>query len=208
ERGVDERLDARDLATSIRAVFRHGAPSCRHGSYNRGMTFHASALTGDKPEQYAQLLDQARALMHGERDLIANAANLSALLWHGLPRLNWCGFYLFDGTELVVGPFQGLPACVRIPLGKGVCGTAATTRATQVVEDVDAFPGHIACDSASRSECVVPLFAADGALIGVLDLDSPEPSRFDAEDAAGLESIAAAFVESVSMEAVSMEAGA
>jgi GAF domain-containing protein len=166
------------------------------------MSFHATALEGTKPEQYAQLLAQARALVHGERNLVANAANLSALLWHALPRLNWCGFYLYDGTELVVGPFQGLPACVRIPLGKGVCGTAASTRATQVVEDVDAFPGHIACDSASRSECVVPLFAADGALIGVLDLDSPEPARFDAEDAAGLEAIAAAFVESVSTEAV------
>jgi GAF domain-containing protein len=166
------------------------------------MSFHATALSGSKTEQYAQLLAQARALVHGERNLVANAANLSALLWHALPRLNWCGFYLYDGTELVVGPFQGLPACVRIPLGKGVCGTAATSRATQVVEDVNAFPGHIACDSASRSECVVPLFAADGALIGVLDLDSPEPARFDAEDAAGLEAIAAAFVESVSTEAV------
>jgi GAF domain-containing protein len=161
------------------------------------MSFHASALSGSKTEQYAQLLEQARALVHGERNLVANAANLSALLWHALPRLNWCGFYLYDGSELVVGPFQGLPACVRIPLGKGVCGTAATTRATQVVEDVDAFEGHIACDSASRSECVVPLFAPGGALIGVLDLDSPEPARFDAEDAAGLDAIAAAFVESV-----------
>ena len=161
------------------------------------MSFHATALTGSKPEQYAQLLEQARALLHGERNLVANAANLSALLWHALPRLNWCGFYLFDGDELVVGPFQGLPACVRIPLGKGVCGTAANTGATQVVEDVDAFPGHIACDSASRSECVVPLFAADGSLVGVLDLDSPDPARFDAEDAAGLEAIAAAFLEAI-----------
>ena len=166
------------------------------------MSFHATALSGSKREQYAQLHAQARALLHGERNLVANAANLSALLWHALPRLNWCGFYLYDGTELVVGPFQGLPACVRIPLGKGVCGTAAATRATQVVEDVNAFDGHIACDSASRSECVVPLFAADGALIGVLDLDSPDLARFDADDAAGLEAIAAAFVESVSMEAV------
>ena len=161
------------------------------------MCFHATALTGSKPEQYAQLLEQARALLHGERNLVANAANLSALLWHALPRLNWCGFYLFDGDELVVGPFQGLPACVRIPLGKGVCGTAANTGATQVVEDVDAFPGHIPCDSASRSECVVPLFAADGSLVGVLDLDSPDPARFDAEDAAGLEAIAAAFLEAI-----------
>ena len=161
------------------------------------MTFHASALTGDKPEQYAQLLDQARALMHGERDLVANAANLSALLWHALPDLNWCGFYLYDGTELVVGPFQGLPACIRIPLDKGVCGAAATSRQTQLVADVDAFPGHIACDSASRSECVVPLVADDGRLIGVLDLDSPIPARFDAVDGRGLEAIARAWVEAV-----------
>ncbi len=161
------------------------------------MSFHASALTGSKPEQYAQLLEQARALLHGERNPVANAANLSALLWHALPRLNWCGFYLYDGTELVVGPFQGLPACVRIPLGKGVCGTAAATRRTQLVRDVDAFDGHIACDSASRSECVVPLFAADGALVGVLDLDSPDLARFDEEDAAGLEAIAAAFLDAI-----------
>ena len=161
------------------------------------MTFHASALTGDKPDQYAQLLDQARALMHGERDLVANAANLSALLWHALPDLNWCGFYLYDGTELVVGPFQGLPACIRIPLDKGVCGAAASSRQTQLVADVNAFPGHIACDSASRSECVVPLVAGDGRLIGVLDLDSPIPARFDAVDARGLEAIARAWVEAV-----------
>ena len=164
------------------------------------MSFHATALSGSKAEQYAQLLGQARALLHGERNLVANAANLSALLWHALPRLNWCGFYLYDGTELVVGPFQGLPACVRIPLHKGVCGAAASSGRTQVVEDVNAFPGHIACDSASRSECVVPLFA-DGRLVGVLDLDSPDLARFDADDAAGLEAIGAAFVESVSMAA-------
>ena len=161
------------------------------------MTFHASSLSGTKPEQYAQLLEQARALVHGERDRIANAANLSALLWHALPELNWCGFYLYDGTELVVGPFQGLPACIRIPLDKGVCGAAARTRTTQVVEDVNAFDGHIACDSASQSECVVPLVAADGTLIGVLDLDSPRTGRFDADDARGLEAIARAYVESL-----------
>ena len=161
------------------------------------MTFHASALSGDKPEQYAQLLQQARALMHGERSLVANAANLSALLWHALPDLNWCGFYLFDGTELVVGPFQGLPACIRIPLDKGVCGAAATSRQTQLVADVDAFPGHIACDSASRSECVVPLVTDGGRLLGVLDLDSPIAARFDAVDARGLEAIASAWVEAV-----------
>jgi GAF domain-containing protein len=158
--------------------------------------FAATALSGSKPEQYAQLLAQARALMHGERDRIANAANLSALLWHGLPELNWCGFYLFDGTELVVGPFQGLPACIRIPLDKGVCGAAASTRQTQRVADVNAFPGHIACDSASRSELVVPLYRGD-TLVGVLDLDSPRPDRFDVEDQQGLEAIARAYLESL-----------
>ena len=161
------------------------------------MSFHAAPLTGTRTEQYAQLLDQARALMHGERDRVANAANLSALLWHALPDLNWCGFYLFDGTELVVGPFQGLPACIRIPLDKGVCGAAARTREVQVVRDVSAFEGHIACDSASRSECVVPLVAKDGTLLGVLDLDSPRLARFDEDDARGLEAIGRAWVEAV-----------
>lgn len=161
------------------------------------MTFIASTLSGSKPEQYAQLLQQVHGMLHGERDRIANAANLSALVYHALPALNWVGFYLYDGTELVVGPFQGLPACVRIPLDKGVCGAAATTRRTQRVADVHAFPGHIACDSASRSELVVPLLAADGTLIGVFDLDSPEPDRFDEDDQRGLEAIALAFVESL-----------
>ena len=158
--------------------------------------FATSSLTGSKPEQYAQLLDQARGLVHGESDRIANAANLSALIYHAVPDLNWAGFYLFDGTELVVGPFQGLPACVRIPLHKGVCGAAATERVTQRIDDVDAFPGHIACDSASRSELVVPL-VKDGALIGVLDLDSPLLARFDADDQAGLEAIAAVFIDAL-----------
>ncbi|WNH54605.1 GAF domain-containing protein [Stenotrophomonas oahuensis] len=158
--------------------------------------FTSSSLTGSKPEQYGQLLAQARALVHGESDRIANAANLSALVYHALPELNWAGFYFFDGTELVVGPFQGLPACVRIPLSKGVCGAAASTRTTQRIEDVDAFPGHIACDSASRSELVVPLFKGD-TLIGVFDLDSPVLARFDADDQAGLEAIAAVFVEAL-----------
>ncbi|HRF84375.1 MAG TPA: GAF domain-containing protein [Pseudoxanthomonas sp.] len=160
------------------------------------MSFTAIPLTGDKPAQYAQLLDQARALLHGERDRIANAANLSALVYHALPALNWAGFYFHDGRELVVGPFQGLPACVRIPLDKGVCGAAARTRSTQRVADVHAFPGHIACDSASRSELVVPL-VRDGELLGVFDLDSPDPDRFDADDQDGLEAIAAAFIESL-----------
>ncbi len=158
--------------------------------------FATSSLTGSKPEQYAQLLDQARGLVHGEHDRIANAANLSALIYHALPHLNWAGFYLFDGTELVVGPFQGLPACVRIPLDKGVCGAAARERTTQRIDDVDAFPGHIACDSASRSELVVPL-VKDGALVGVLDLDSPLLARFDADDQAGVEAIAAVFVDAL-----------
>jgi GAF domain-containing protein len=158
--------------------------------------FDTSTLTGSKPEQYGQLLAQARALVHGERDRIANAANLAALVYHALPELNWVGFYFFDGTELVVGPFQGLPACVRIPLDKGVCGAAASQRVTQRIEDVDAFPGHIACDSASRSELVVPLVKGD-TLVGVFDLDSPSLARFDAEDQAGLEAIAAVFVEAL-----------
>jgi len=158
--------------------------------------FDTSTLTGSKPEQYGQLLAQARALVHGERDRIANAANLSALVYHALPHLNWVGFYFFDGKELVVGPFQGLPACVRIPLDKGVCGAAASQRVTQRIEDVDVFPGHIACDSASRSELVVPL-VHNGALVGVFDLDSPSLARFDAEDQAGLEAIAAVFVEAL-----------
>jgi L-methionine (R)-S-oxide reductase len=158
--------------------------------------FDTSSLTGSKPEQYTQLLAQAHALVHGERDRIANAANLSALIYHALPQLNWAGFYFFDGTELVVGPFQGLPACVRIPLHKGVCGAAASSRQTQRIDDVDAFPGHIACDSASRSELVVPLLH-EGQLIGVLDIDSPVVARFDADDQQGLEAIAQVFVETL-----------
>lgn len=160
------------------------------------MSFASIPLSGSKPEQYAQLAAQAEALLAGEYDRIANAANLSALVYHALPDLNWAGFYFFDGIELLVGPFQGLPACVRIPLGKGVCGAAATTRQTQRIADVHEFPGHIACDAASRSELVVPLLQ-DDALIGVLDLDSPVPGRFDVEDQVGLETIAALFVRSL-----------
>jgi GAF domain-containing protein len=158
--------------------------------------FQTATLSGTQSEQYAELAGQARGLLQGERDRVANAANLAALVYHALPDLNWVGFYFFDGAELVVGPFQGLPACVRIPLGKGVCGTAATTRQTQRVADVHAFPGHIACDSASRSELVVPLFNGD-TLVGVFDLDSPKPDRFDAGDQRGLEAIAAIFLESL-----------
>lgn len=158
--------------------------------------FDASALSGNKAERYDQLLEQAEGLFHGERNRIANAANLSALLYRQLPDLNWAGFYFHDGDELVVGPFQGLPACVRIPLDKGVCGAAARTRQTQRVDDVHAFPGHIACDAASRSEIVIPL-VKDDALIGVLDIDSPVESRFDEQDQAGLESIARAWLDAV-----------
>ncbi|MGB7480823.1 MAG: GAF domain-containing protein [Burkholderiaceae bacterium] len=150
-----------------------------------------------KAEHYADLLRQAQALLAGERDLIANAANFSALVYHSLPQLNWAGFYLYDGRELVLGPFQGKPACIRIALGSGVCGTAAERRATQLVADVNAFPGHIACDSASRSEIVVPLIGADGALIGVWDVDSPLPGRFDDDDRAGMEALCAVFVASL-----------
>ena len=158
--------------------------------------FQTVALEGSKTQQYAELAEQARGLLAGERDRTANAANLSALVFHALPDLNWVGFYFYDGKELVVGPFQGHPACVRIALGKGVCGTAAATRHTQRVADVDAFPGHIPCDSASRSELVVPLFHAE-QLIGVFDLDSPQLDRFDADDQHGLELIAGIFLETL-----------
>ena len=154
--------------------------------------FTSESLSGTKPEQYEQLLAQARALIHGERDRIANAANLSALVYHALPGLNWAGFYFFDGTELVVGPFQGLPACVRIPLDKGVCGAAASSRQTQRIRDVHEFPGHIACDSASNAEIVIPV-VKDGRLYGVFDIDSPRLNRFSDDDRAGLEALVAAF---------------
>ena len=144
----------------------------------------------DKARFYAELEAQARALVAGEPDRIANAANIAALLFHALPRINWAGFYFLQGEELVLGPFQGKPACVRIPLGRGVCGTAVAERRSQLVADVHAFPGHIACDAASRSEVVVPLADPSGALFGVLDVDSPEPDRFDAADLAGLERLA------------------
>jgi GAF domain-containing protein len=158
--------------------------------------FQAGALEGSKTEQYAELAEQARSLLAGEPDRVANAANLSALVFHALPDLNWVGFYFHDGRELVVGPFQGHPACVRIALGKGVCGTAAAARKTQRVADVDAFPGHIPCDSASRSELVVPLYRGE-ELIGVFDLDSPILDRFDADDQRGIEIIASIFINSL-----------
>jgi L-methionine (R)-S-oxide reductase len=138
-----------------------------------------------KPAHYRELTQQLTAVFAGERNGLANTANMSALLYQQLPDLNWVGFYFMQGGELVLGPFQGKVACVRIAIGRGVCGTAAERRDTVVVPDVHAFPGHIACDAASRSEIVVPLLQ-DGRLLGVLDLDSPQLARFDQEDAAGL----------------------
>ena len=139
----------------------------------------------DKPSLYRELIAAADALTAGEPDAIANMANVAALLFEALPDVNWVGFYRNQGGELVLGPFQGRPACIRIPFGRGVCGAAAASLEPQLVDDVHAFPGHIACDSASRSELVVPILGADGALAGVLDLDSPSPARFDHEDEAG-----------------------
>lgn len=141
---------------------------------------------GDKSTLYADLLSAVEAVTDGEPDAIANMANVAALIWQFLPDLNWAGFYRMVEGELVLGPFQGKPACIRIPLGRGVCGTAAATGETQLVEDVHAFPGHIACDAASASEIVVPV-TVDGRVIAVLDLDSPVPARFDIADQNGLE---------------------
>jgi L-methionine (R)-S-oxide reductase len=146
--------------------------------------------TALKPELYRHLVRQLAALIPGEPDPIANAANMAALIYHGLPNLNWAGFYFRDGAELVLGPFQGKPACVRIPVGKGVCGTAAARGTTVLVPDVHDFPGHIACDPDSRSELVVPLIE-EGSVLGVLDLDSPLPARFDEIDRDGCEQLVA-----------------
>ena len=145
---------------------------------------------GSKAELYRDILAALDALTAGEPDWVANCANAAALLWQYLPDLNWAGFYRMVAGELVLGPFQGKPACIRIAVGAGVCGTAVATRTTQLVADVHAFPGHIACDAASRSELVVPIIHR-GAVWGVLDLDSPEAARFDTEDAAGCEAVAA-----------------
>lgn len=147
-----------------------------------------------KVERYAELAESLEALLAGEPDPIANLANAAALVMDGLDDLNWAGFYLLQGDELVLGPFQGKPACVRIPVGKGVCGTAVERRASVRVEDVHAFPGHIACDANSRSELVTPLIR-DGRILGVLDLDSPTPGRFDGEDQAGLERLVAVLLQ-------------
>ncbi|MEY3985030.1 MAG: hypothetical protein RLZ59_475 [Pseudomonadota bacterium] len=152
--------------------------------------FSFDITQSSKPALYADLLAAVDAVTSGERDAIANMANVAALIWEFVPDLNWAGFYRMVDGELVLGPFQGKAACIRIPLGRGVCGVAAQSRATQLVTDVHAFPGHIACDAASASEIVVPLIHG-GQLLGVLDLDSPKPARFDAEDQAGLEALCA-----------------
>jgi GAF domain-containing protein len=150
----------------------------------------------EKQSLYGDLAAQLTGLLEGESDPIANAANTAALIYHGLPGLNWAGFYYRRGDELLLGPFQGKPACVRIPWGKGVCGTAAARRRSVVVPDVHAFPGHIACDPNSRSELVVPLLQA-GELLGVIDLDSPRPARFDEDDRIGVERLAAILIASL-----------
>ena len=154
----------------------------------------AASTQTDKPEFYRELYSQLGALLAGESDPVANAANTSAFLFHAMPDLNWAGFYFLQSpNELVVGPFQGKPACVRIPVGQGVCGTAVERSSSILVEDVHAFPGHIACDTASRSELVVPL-VRQGKIFGVLDLDSPLVGRFDADDQTGVERLAAVYV--------------
>lgn len=150
------------------------------------------------PAPYADLLEEARSLLAGEHHPVANAANLIALIYHRLPEINWAGIYFTENDHLVVGPFQGLPACVRIPVGRGVCGTAAASRTTQRVSDVHDFAGHIACDPASRSEIVVPL-VVDGRVIGVLDVDSPRPGRFGPDDQRGLETLAGVYLESLAI---------
>jgi len=154
-----------------------------------------------KPALYRDLAASLEALLAGETDALANLANAGALLAQALDRINWCGFYLLRGQELVLGPFQGKAACVRIALGRGVCGTAAARRETLVVPDVHAFPGHIACDAASRSEIVVPILEGP-VLRGVLDVDAPEPARFDEEDRAGLEEFVRTLVPRVAWEAL------
>jgi GAF domain-containing protein len=149
------------------------------------LTYDFRIEAADPATMYADLASALEGLVTGEPDPIANMANAAALIWETLPDLNWAGFYRNVGGELVLGPFQGRPACIRIRFGEGVCGAAAETRQVQRVDDVHAFPGHIACDSASASELVVPIVRADGELVGVLDLDSPRPSRFSEEDEAG-----------------------
>lgn len=160
---------------------------------------HPEKYSSSKRELFANLREQLRALLEGERDLIANAANFSSLIYHSLPDVNWAGFYFYKNGELVLGPFQGQPACVRIETGKGVCGTAAQQRQTVIVDNVHDFPGHIACDSASNSEIVVPIIK-DDKLMGVLDLDSPLLARFNDEDACGLNELVDIFVAVTDVE--------
>ena len=163
------------------------------------MAYQVQRYPEDKAARYRALLDEARALTDGIRHPIANLANIAALLYQGLPELNWCGFYLMDGSSLLLGPFCGLPACIRIPLGRGVCGTAAASGDVQRVTDVHVFPGHIACDSASNSEIVLPI-RFGGRVIGVLDIDSPELGRFDEIDERKLRALVALIEERCDFE--------
>lgn len=158
--------------------------------------FGYTCAPATRSELYRDLLAAVDALTAGEADGVANMANAAAAIWQYLPDLNWAGFYRVVGGELVLGPFQGKPACIRIPIGQGVCGTAAATRATQLVPDVHAFPGHIACDAASRAELAIPVVRG-GEVVAVLDLDSPTLARFDAEDARGVEAIAALLADRI-----------
>jgi L-methionine (R)-S-oxide reductase len=180
---------------SLRLVDMMAVILCHRLGGNLGVGYCAAmyAIEHDpalpKGELYRELAQAARALTLGEPDPVANMANIAALLWLFVPRLNWAGFYRVVDGELVLGPFQGKPACIRIALGQGVCGTAVASGQSQLVPDVHAFPGHIACDAASRSELVVPIIRS-GRVIAVIDLDSPEPDRFDPEDAAGIEALA------------------
>jgi GAF domain-containing protein len=157
------------------------------------------AAESDGPISYTELVEQLAALIAGEPDAVANLSNVSALLFHHLPDLNWAGFYLLKGGELVLGPFQGKPACIRIAIGRGVCGTAVAQGASVLVQDVHNFPGHIACDSASQSELVVPLLK-DGEVVGVLDLDSPKVGRFTREDQKGCEIMVAELMRQLSVD--------
>jgi L-methionine (R)-S-oxide reductase len=174
--------DEMDTSRSLRAG---NGTSMHHERHTAGL---------DKPALYQLAHDELTGLLQGERDWLVNLANTSALLYANLPDLNWAGFYLWRGGELVLGPFQGNPACTRIAMGRGVCGAAAQRRQTVVVPDVYAFPGHIACDSASQSEIVIPMIHTDGHLLGVADLDSPILARFDEVDREWLERIVALLV--------------
>ncbi|GAB6992321.1 GAF domain-containing protein [Paenibacillus pini] len=161
--------------------------------------FQALPYEGNRSDQFASVLNQLKSLIQDEPSFIANLANASALLKNFMHDTNWAGFYLYDGKELVLGPFQGLPACIRIPMNRGVCGTAAAERKTLVVNDVHDFPGHIACDAASNSEIVIPL-VKDGRLLGVLDIDSPLKSRFDSEERQFLEQFAEILAEQLHIQ--------